>query len=921
MPRNANITPVFYLKIFTEIIMSNSTPNFTLPQALAAYNQANYETAIPSLLNFAEQSPIARFYLGEACTQGYGVPQDSVQAAKHYQQAAEQGYLPAQAKLGECYAKGIGVERDFRTAAEWFIKAAESEENRPNQKLDNAKALFEQGDYEAAVREFTELVEQDTQNATAHFYLGEMYAVGHGVELNSPRAVEHYTQSAEQGYASAQAKLGQLYALGVGVPQDFRAAAKWLGKAAEQQENLPENLLEKAQTFTQTGDYDDALAIYRELAQQTHADAQYQLGDLYLQGLGVEKNPRRAADWFFQAASQGKLEAFNELKQLAEQGDASIQFDLARLYALGLGVSRDDMAAADWFTQSAEQGYTPAQAKLGEWYAAGKGVQQSYANAAEWYRKAAISAGEIAADTPTEKQPEPPVSASETSETQPENKMSAEEQVAKIQTALNSNNLKAAAAAAAMAAGISAPMASNISSKRELVKKTEPLPNDADEIAILNSVGEALTQKLDDEEDTSTEPQPENVATKKVETQPETTEPQTEKAEKAETQPEKATDEDKLSDEEIEQMLENGIAAYDRGEYATTYSIFSYLAEQGNAQAQYYFGLMHEKGLGVAQDDRQASVWYLRAADQGYAPAEYSIGVSYAVGLGILQNYHQAHHWYERAANQEYTSAQVNLGELYAHGLGAEQDFEKSAYWFERAAQHGDPIAQYNLAIAYSNGQGVEKDDAKAIEWFTRAADQGDAAAQYNLGVRYENGDGVEQSYTKAAEWYQKSAEQGFPNAQNNLGLLYADGNGVEQDFDKAADWCEQAADQGHVDAQFNLGLLYQALNTQEGLRQAAAWYLKAAEQGHAEAQTNLAISYFNGWGVEQSDDEAIKWYRAAAGQGVVAAQYGLGWLHFNAEPKRLDLAEQWWQAAADQGDEHAKQGLEEIRNLRKNNA
>lgn len=119
------------------------------------------------------------------------------------------------------------------------------------------------------------------------------------------------------------------------------------------------------------------------------------------------------------------------------------------------------------------------------------------------------------------------------------------------------------------------------------------------------------------------------------------------------------------------------------------------------------------------------------------------------------------------------------------------------------------------------------------------------------------------------------------------------------------------------MDAQFNLGLLYQALNTQEGLRQAAAWYLKAAEQGHAEAQTNLAISYFNGWGVEQSDDEAIKWYRAAAGQNVVAAQYGLGWLYFNAEPKRLDLAEHWWQAAADQGDEHAKQGLAEIRTLR----
>lgn len=894
--------------------MSNSTPKFTLPQALAAYNQANYESAIPSLLNFAEQSPIARFYLGEACTQGYGVPQDSIQAAKHYQQAAEQGYLPAQAKLGECYAKGIGVERDFRAAAQWFIKAAENEENRPNQKLNYAKDLFEKEQFEEALREFTELTEQDNQNAIAHFYLGQMYAEGQGVLADLSRAVCHYRHSAEQGYPAAQAKLGQFYALGHGVAQDFRMAAQWLDKAAEQQENLPENLLEKAQILTQTGDYNDALAIYRELAQQTNADAQYQLGELYLQGLGVEQNPQRAADWFFQAASQGKLDAFEQLKQLAEQGYASIQFDLARLYALGLGVPRDEATATDWLKQSAKQGYLPAQAKLGECFAQGKGVPQSYESAAHWYHQAAVNSGEVAEDTmekQTEQQSENCLSASTSTPMQPENELSKqEEQVAKIQAAANNNQLKAVSTTA-QAAALRSSMVSTISSKRELVKKNELPYEQHDEIEELNAVGEALRQKLDDENSQNNHDDmlPEYVVPEELLNSIPKTAPM---------QPENTDDE--LSEEEIEVMLQSGIAAYERGEYAKSYSIFSCLAEQGNAQAQYYFGLMHEKGLGVAQNDRQASVWYLRAADQGYAPAEYSIGVSYAVGLGILQNYHQAHHWYERAAKQGYTSAQVNLGELYAHGLGVEQDFEQSTYWFERAAEQGDPIAQYNLAIAYSNGQGVQQDDAKALEWFTRAAEQGDAAAQYNLGVRYENGNGVEQSYTKAAQWYQKSAQQGFANAQNNLGLLYADGNGVAQDFDKAADWCEQAADQGHVDAQFNLGVLYQALNTQEGLRQAAAWYLKAAEQGHAEAQTNLAVSYFNGWGVEQSDDEAIKWYRAAAGQGVVAAQYGLGWLYFNAEPKSLDLAEQWWQAAADQGHEHAKQGLEEIRHLRQQN-
>lgn len=291
--------------------------------------------------------------------------------------------------------------------------------------------------------------------------MGEIYAEGKGVAADLNRAVQHYTQSAEQGYAAAQAKLGQLYAVGNGVAQDFRAAAEWLGKAAEQQENQPENLLEKAQTHTQTGDYADALAIYRELAQQTHAEAQFQLGELYHKGLGVDLNTRRAADWYFQAATQGHLDALHHLKDLAEQGDASIQYDLARLYALGLGVSRDDAAAAEWFTQSAEQKHTPAQAKLGELYALGKGVKQSYAQAADWYRQAAISAGEIA-ETEVADTAKTDLQSAHT-EKQPESDTSTEAQVAKIQQAIQGNDLKAAALAASAAA--------SASEKKELVKK------------------------------------------------------------------------------------------------------------------------------------------------------------------------------------------------------------------------------------------------------------------------------------------------------------------------------------------------------------------------------------------------------------------------------------------------------------------
>jgi uncharacterized protein len=49
--------------------------------------------------------------------------------------------------------------------------------------------------------------------------------------------------------------------------------------------------------------------------------------------------------------------------------------------------------------------------------------------------------------------------------------------------------------------------------------------------------------------------------------------------------------------------LEDGLAAYERGDYATALSEFRLLAEQGNAVAEYRLGYMYENGSGVTQDD------------------------------------------------------------------------------------------------------------------------------------------------------------------------------------------------------------------------------------------------------------------------------------------------------------------------------
>ena len=63
--------------------------------------------------------------------------------------------------------------------------------------------------------------------------------------------------------------------------------------------------------------------------------------------------------------------------------------------------------------------------------------------------------------------------------------------------------------------------------------------------------------------------------------------------------------------------IDEGWAAYARGDYAVALREFLPLAQQGNATAQSFLGAMYSAGRGVLQDDTVAMQWYHRAAEQG----------------------------------------------------------------------------------------------------------------------------------------------------------------------------------------------------------------------------------------------------------------------------------------------------------------
>ncbi len=72
--------------------------------------------------------------------------------------------------------------------------------------------------------------------------------------------------------------------------------------------------------------------------------------------------------------------------------------------------------------------------------------------------------------------------------------------------------------------------------------------------------------------------------------------------------------------------FDEGMAAYNRGDYATALREWRPLAKQGNAKAQHNLGVIYEKSRGIPQDDAEAVKWYRKAAEQGVADAQYNLG-------------------------------------------------------------------------------------------------------------------------------------------------------------------------------------------------------------------------------------------------------------------------------------------------------
>ena len=90
-------------------------------------------------------------------------------------------------------------------------------------------------------------------------------------------------------------------------------------------------------------------------------------------------------------SSSGWAETFEEIKEMAEQGNVNAQVAIGLMYETGEGVVQDYKQAFKWCMKAAEQGIHLAQYSLGSMHGNGIGVVQDYVRGYMWFNLAAAN--------------------------------------------------------------------------------------------------------------------------------------------------------------------------------------------------------------------------------------------------------------------------------------------------------------------------------------------------------------------------------------------------------------------------------------------------------------------------------------------------------------------------------------------------
>lgn len=296
--------------------------------------------------------------------------------------------------------------------------------------------------------------------------------------------------------------------------------------------------------------------------------------------------------------------------------------------------------------------------------------------------------------------------------------------------------------------------------------------------------------------------------------------------------------------------FDEGVAAYDAGDFETAYRIWDALAREDDLAAMRNVAQLLRQGRGVEKDTARAFKLYTEAAEKGLVTAMANLGDMYLSGEGVERNPQAAAAWYARAASAGLSLAQWKLAAMYETGDGVPADAQRARSLLERAARNGYVPAQEKL-----KAQGITIDAAGPDN---QTAPTGEAPVGEPAGGLAETSPapGPTQAVTplpvmspgepilpdlmgkmaeadltavhaglaaytaadrkRALQIWSDAATRGVADAQLRTGLMHARGEGTVRDMIEAYRWLRHASSQGHPQAIDELARLSTNLSAAE---------------------------------------------------------------------------------------------------------
>ena len=166
--------------------------------------------------------------------------------------------------------------------------------------------------------------------------------------------------------------LGDRYFYGRTVPKNLEMAFTYYKQAADL--NNPVGFFNVAKYFIEKEQYKSAIDYLNKSKALGYTQANIQLSNMYLNGLGFRKN---------------KKKAFRNLDEAVKAHDNNAMHQLGIFYMRGIGCKRNEQSAQKYFELSSENNVPQGMYCLGSLYLDAKQIKKDYQNGFFWLDKAA----------------------------------------------------------------------------------------------------------------------------------------------------------------------------------------------------------------------------------------------------------------------------------------------------------------------------------------------------------------------------------------------------------------------------------------------------------------------------------------------------------------------------------------------------